>query len=96
MSARLRGGHVGARSRLALAAATAFALLAAPLAAADQTGPDCVPSDNVEYLDSIKQDVGPRRPVVWQQPVGDVLEAASPRLRADLDALSHLTVRAPM
>jgi hypothetical protein len=96
MSARLRGGRVGARSRLALAAATAFALLAAPLAAADQTGPDWVSSDNVEYLDSIKQDVGPRRPVVWQQPVGDVLEAASPRLRADLDALSHLTVRAPM
>ena len=34
------------------------ALLAAPLAAANQTGPDWVSSDNVEYLGSIKQDVG--------------------------------------
>jgi hypothetical protein len=44
--------------RFALAAATAIALLAAPLASANQTGPDWVSSDNVEYLGSIKQDVG--------------------------------------
>jgi hypothetical protein len=43
--------------RLALAA-TAIALLGAPLASANQTGPDWVSSDNVEYLGSIKQDVG--------------------------------------
>jgi hypothetical protein len=38
--------------------ATALVLLAAPLASANQTGPDWVSSDNVEYLGSIKQDVG--------------------------------------
>lgn len=37
----------------------AFACLSIPaLAAANQTGPDWVSSDNVEYLGSIKQDVG--------------------------------------
>jgi hypothetical protein len=42
----------------ATALALAVALAAAPLAAADKTGPDWVSSDNVEYLGSIKQDVG--------------------------------------
>jgi hypothetical protein len=45
--------------RLALATiVAAVALTTAPLAAANQTGPDWVSSDNVEYLGSIKQDVG--------------------------------------
>jgi hypothetical protein len=47
------------RSTLAAAAAALAALLlAAPIAAANQTGPDWVSSDNVEYLGSIKQDIG--------------------------------------
>jgi hypothetical protein len=46
------------RPALAAAAIAAIALLTAPLASADQTGPDWVSSDNVEYLGSIKQDVG--------------------------------------
>jgi hypothetical protein len=46
------------RPALATAAAAAIALLTAPLAIANQTGPDWVSSDNVEYLGSIKQDVG--------------------------------------
>jgi hypothetical protein len=46
------------RPALAAAAAAALALLTAPLAMANQTGPDWVSSDNVEYLGSIKQDVG--------------------------------------
>src|SRR3954447_6431808 len=44
--------------RFALAAAAALTLLAAPLASANQVGTDWVSSDNVEYLGSIKQDVG--------------------------------------
>jgi hypothetical protein len=45
--------------RLALAAAVAaVALTTAPIAAANKSGPDWVSSDNVEYLGSIKQDVG--------------------------------------
>ena len=46
------------RLPLATLVAAALTLFAAPLAAADQTGPDWVSSDNVEYLGSIKQDVG--------------------------------------
>ncbi len=47
------------RPALAITAAVAaFALLSAPVAAADKTGPDWVSSDNVEYLGSIKQDIG--------------------------------------
>jgi hypothetical protein len=41
-----------------LAVAAAVGLLAAPQAAANRSGPDWVSSDNVEYLGSIKQDVG--------------------------------------
>ena len=41
-----------------LALAFVVLLLTAPIAAADKTGPDWVSSDNVEYLGSIKQDVG--------------------------------------
>lgn len=44
--------------RAALAASLAVLGLAAPVALADQTGPDYVMSDNVEYLGSIKDDVG--------------------------------------
>src|SRR3954453_12915308 len=45
--------------RLALATVVAaLALATAPLAAANRTGPDWVSSDNVDYLGSIKQDVG--------------------------------------
>jgi len=36
----------------------ALSLVAVPAASADQTGPDWVSSDNVEYLGSIKQDFG--------------------------------------
>jgi hypothetical protein len=43
--------------RIALAA-TAIALLCAPLAAANQTGPDWVSSDNVEYLGSSSRTLG--------------------------------------
>jgi hypothetical protein len=44
---------------ISAAVVAAFAsLFAASLAAANQTGPDWVASDNVEYLGSIKQDVG--------------------------------------
>ena len=42
--------------RLALAAI--LLLLTAPIAAANHSGADWVASDNVEYLGSIKQDVG--------------------------------------
>src|SRR4051812_24598453 len=45
--------------RLALATiVAAVALTTAPFAAANQSGPDWVSSDNVQYLGSIKQDVG--------------------------------------
>src|SRR3954469_1176003 len=43
---------------LAAAAVAALALLATPIAGANQSGPDWVSSDNVEYLGSIKQDIG--------------------------------------
>src|SRR5258705_9652030 len=43
---------------LATTVAAALALVTAPLASADRSGPDWVSSDNVEYLGSIKQDVG--------------------------------------
>jgi hypothetical protein len=46
------------RLSLATTVAAALALVTAPLAAANQSGPDWVSSDNVEYLGSIKQDVG--------------------------------------
>src|SRR5215217_7127477 len=46
------------RTVLAAVAAALMSLWIAPLAAADQSGPDWVSSDNVEYLGSIKQDVG--------------------------------------
>ena len=47
------------RPALAITAAVAaVALLTAPVAAANKTGPDWVSSDNVEYLGSIKQDIG--------------------------------------
>jgi hypothetical protein len=46
------------RPALAIAAALVVALLIAPVAAANRSGPDWVSSDNVEYLGSIKQDVG--------------------------------------
>src|SRR5258705_9315696 len=45
------------RVLLATAVAVTTALTTAPLAAANQSGPDWVSSDNVEYLGSIKQDV---------------------------------------
>jgi hypothetical protein len=38
--------------------AAALALVTAPLATANRSGPDWVSSDNVEYLGSIKQDIG--------------------------------------
>jgi hypothetical protein len=43
---------------LATTVAAALALVTAPLASANQSGPDWVSSDNVEYLGSIKQDIG--------------------------------------
>ena len=43
---------------LATVVAALVSLATASLAAANQTGPDWVSSDNVEYLGSIKQDVG--------------------------------------
>src|SRR5215218_9302915 len=46
------------RTVLAAIAAALMSLSIAPLGAADQSGPDWVSSDNVEYLGSIKQDVG--------------------------------------
>ena len=46
------------RSCAQLAAACAFLALAAPAAMADKSGADWVSSDNVDYLGSIKQDVG--------------------------------------
>jgi hypothetical protein len=46
------------RIAMATALAAAGALIATPLASADRSGPDWVSSDNVEYLGSIKQDVG--------------------------------------
>jgi hypothetical protein len=46
------------RILLATAAAAALSLIAAPLSAANQTGPDWVSSDNVEYIGSLKADVG--------------------------------------
>jgi hypothetical protein len=45
------------RARVVAATAVVLAVFAAP-AAANQSGPDWVSSDNVEYLGSIKQDVG--------------------------------------
>ena len=42
----------------AAALVAALSLLAVPPALADQTGPDWVSSDNVEYLGSIKEDFG--------------------------------------
>jgi hypothetical protein len=44
--------------RLALAVLAAFFLLTAPPVLANKSGPDWVSSDNVEYLGSIKDDVG--------------------------------------
>jgi hypothetical protein len=54
------GDCVEASMRPALAAtvAAALSLLVPSLAAANRSGPDWVSSDNVEYLGSIKQDVG--------------------------------------
>jgi hypothetical protein len=46
------------RTFLAAVVAALACLSIAPLALANQTGPDWVSSDNVEYLGSIKQDVG--------------------------------------
>src|SRR4051794_15543045 len=46
------------RIAIATAALAAVALLTPALASADQTGLDWVSSDNVEYLGSIKQDIG--------------------------------------
>src|SRR3954470_16960897 len=46
------------RIAIATVALAAVALLTPALASANQTGPDWVSSDNVEYLGSIKQDVG--------------------------------------
>jgi hypothetical protein len=46
------------RTVLATVVAALMSLSIAPLAVADQTGPDWVSSDNVEYLGSIKQDIG--------------------------------------
>lgn len=46
------------RVLLATIVAASLALTIAPLAAANQSGPDWVSSDNVEYLGSIKDDVG--------------------------------------
>jgi hypothetical protein len=52
------GGFVSRRLCVALATAVALILAVAPTASANKTGPDWVSSDNVEYLGSIKQDVG--------------------------------------
>jgi hypothetical protein len=46
------------RILLATAIAAVLSLAAVPLASANQTGPDWVSSDNVEYLGSLKQDIG--------------------------------------
>jgi hypothetical protein len=46
------------RTVLATLVAALVCLLTAPLASADQSGPDWVSSDNVDYVGSIKQDVG--------------------------------------
>jgi hypothetical protein len=46
------------RIAMATVLAAAGVLIAAPLASANKSGPDWVSSDNVEYLGSIKQDVG--------------------------------------
>ena len=46
------------RFTLAIAAALLTALVAAPLASANKAGTDWVSSDNVEYLGSLKDDVG--------------------------------------
>jgi hypothetical protein len=46
------------RFLLATTVAALTGLIAAPLALADKSGPDWVSSDNVEYLGSIKQDIG--------------------------------------
>src|SRR5215217_6470578 len=46
------------RAAGAIIAAAVLSLAAAPVAAANKSGPDWVSSDNVEYLGSIKQDVG--------------------------------------
>jgi hypothetical protein len=56
----LRSQFVSRRLRIGTAAVVATAVVAggAPIAAADRTGPDWVSSDNVQYLGSIKQDVG--------------------------------------
>jgi hypothetical protein len=43
---------------IATAVAVLAALSAAPIAAANKSGPDWVSSDNVQYLGSIKQDIG--------------------------------------
>ena len=51
-------GSVVRRVCVAFATAAALAFATAPVAAANQMGPDWVSSDNVEYLGSIKQDVG--------------------------------------
>src|SRR3954471_23075831 len=46
------------RMLFATVVAALVSLSSASLAAANQTGPDWVSSDNVEYLGSIKQDIG--------------------------------------
>jgi hypothetical protein len=46
------------RTPLAALVAALLALTAAPVAAANKSGPDWVSSDNVEYLGSLKQDIG--------------------------------------
>src|SRR5215217_2824255 len=47
----------GMRALIA-AVAAALSLIVTPIAAANQTWPDAVSSDNVDYLGSIKEDVG--------------------------------------
>ena len=46
------------RTPIAALAAATLSLIAVPAASANQMGPDWVSSDNVEYLGSIKEDVG--------------------------------------
>jgi hypothetical protein len=46
------------RTPIAALAAAALSLIAVPAASANQTWPDAVSSDNVDYLGSIKEDVG--------------------------------------
>src|SRR5215217_3981555 len=46
------------RAAGAIIAAAVLSLAAAPVAAANKSGPDWVSSDNVEYLGSLKQDIG--------------------------------------